>query len=107
MKSLKDQLTERILVIPDVTKVTYHGNKGEFSSFVFHEKEFAHFHNENELDLRLTNKVIAKMNLRHPENSIYHPNRSKGSPWIELRFKNKTEMINVLQYVNLAIAQIK
>ena len=49
---------------------------------------FAHFHNENELDLRLTKKVIKRLGLSHPTGSLHHPDRSPNSPWIEVRFNS-------------------
>lgn len=90
-----------------VTIQTYEGKDGEFSSFVYKNKEFAHFHNDNELDLRLTKQVIVNEGVLHPSNSINHPKRSKASPWIELRYRNKKELAKVFGYVKLAIAQIK
>ena len=104
---LQNKLKEKIVALEGVSEVSYEGKNGTFSSFVYKEKEFAHFHNENELDLRLTKKVIASEGVSHPEDSKCHPKRSRGSQWIELRFNNEKEMDSVLHYVKLAIAQIK
>ena len=52
--NLKQKLTDKILGIPGVTIKTFQGKQGEFSSFIYKEKEFAHFHGDT-LDLRLTN----------------------------------------------------
>ena len=107
MSNLRRELEQKILALPSVTINTYQGKNGEFSSFVYKEKEFAHFHNDNELDLRLTKRVIASEGVVHPSDSINHPKRSKASPWIELRYNNKKELAKVFGYVKLAIAQIK
>jgi len=107
MSTLKKELEKKILELSGVTTQTYQGKNGEFSSFVYKEKEFAHFHNDNEIDLRLTKRVIASEGLSHPIGSLQHPKRSKSSPWIELRFTNKTELFRVFEFVKLAIAQIK
>ena len=107
MTNLKHELEKKILELPDVTIKTYQGKNSEFSSFVYKDKEFAHFHNENELDLRLTKRVIADEGVSHPDDSEHHPKRSKASPWVELRYKNKKELTRVFGYVKLAIAQIK
>jgi len=69
-------------------------------------KEFAHFHNGNELDIRLTAKVIEAQGLSHPVDSIHHPNRSLNSPWIELRFKSPRDFAKIQKLVTLAIAKL-
>lgn len=74
---------------------------------VFKGKEFGHFHNEQEIDLKLTKKLIMENGLKHPADSSFHPNRSVNSPWIELRYSNVKEMKQVLQYIKLATTLIK
>ena len=107
MSKLKELLSQKILSIPGVTQETFKGKDGgEFTSFSYRNKDFAHFHPGNELDLRLTKKVIAKEKIVHPKDSIVHPNRAQGSPWIELRFNTQTELLNVYRLVELAIKQI-
>jgi hypothetical protein len=69
-------------------------------------KEFAHFHHDNEIDLRLTRKVIKSLGLSHPERSEQHPTRSSGSQWIELRFHDAEAVHRVAELVKLAIAQL-
>jgi Family of unknown function (DUF5519) len=69
-------------------------------------KEFAHFHHDNELDLRLTKSVIQAEGLSHPPGSIHHPTRSMSSPWIEVRFMTPKEVAPVARLVRLAIAKL-
>lgn len=69
-------------------------------------KEFAHFHNENELDLRLTAKVVKAQGLSHPIDSTYHPGRSPKSPWIEVRFEKVSDIARILKLVKLAVEQL-
>ena len=76
------------------------------SAIFFHGREFAHFHDENELDLRLTKKVIQALDLSHPPGSVHHPNRSPSSPWIELRYSNADDIENILKLVRLAVARL-
>ena len=102
----KEKLRGKILGIDGVTELTVSGKHGDFSSFVFKGKEFAHFHGENTIDLRLTKKVIAEQKLSHPEISQSHPNRSPKSPWIELKFNDEPELNWVFNYVVLATQQI-
>jgi hypothetical protein len=76
------------------------------SALYFNDKEFAHFHNDNELDLRLTKKVIVGEGLSHPKDSLHHPKRSAGSPWIEVRFEKVSDLKNIVKLVKLAVDQL-
>jgi hypothetical protein len=69
-------------------------------------KEFAHFHDGNELDLRLTKKRIQALGLSHPLGSIHHPTRSPNSPWIEVRFKDEDDVKKLEKLVRLAVSEV-
>ena len=69
-------------------------------------KEFAHFHNDHELDLRLTKKQVQRLGLTHPSGSIQHPERSPNSPWIEVRFHTEADVARVKELVQIAVAQL-
>ena len=106
MSELKQLLLRDLLAIPGVSEKKWQGRDDDFSSLVYKNTDFAHFHNNNELDLRLTAKIIKAEAVPRPANSIYHPNRSNNSPWIELRFAHKDDLRTVIPLVKLAIAQI-
>ncbi|MFO1305932.1 MAG: DUF5519 family protein [Burkholderiales bacterium] len=75
---------------------------------LFHRgKEFAHFHNDHEIDLRLTRKVIKSLGLAHPARSGFHPTRSASSQWIELRFHSEDDVRRVAALVRRAVAELK
>lgn len=76
------------------------------TALFFRGKEFAHFHHDNELDLRLTKKVILSLGLSHPVGSVHHPVRAVGSPWIEVRFNSEREVQRAAELVELAVAQL-
>ena len=76
------------------------------TALLFRGKEFAHFHSDNELDLRLTRKVITSLGLSHPSGSVHHPTRAASSPWIEIRFSSPGEVKRTVELVKLAIAQL-
>ncbi len=76
------------------------------TALFFRGKEFAHFHHDHEIDLRLTRKVIQALGLSHPERSAQHPTRAAGSPWIEVRFHSIDEVHRVVDLVKQAIAQL-
>ncbi len=72
----------------------------------YNGKEFAHFHHDAELDLRLTSKVIKSLGLIHPPRSEHHPKRSSSSQWIEVRFTTEDEAKQLVQLVKTAIEQL-
>lgn len=76
------------------------------SSLVYCGKEFAHFHDDHELDLRLTKAVIRELGLEHPPGSVHHPTRSTNSSWIELRFEAPSEVRRVAELVRLAVSKL-
>jgi hypothetical protein len=76
------------------------------TALFYRGKEFAHFHNDREIDLRLTRKVIESLGLSHPPRSELHPTRSASSQWIEVRFHSQAEVERVAELVKLAIAQL-
>ncbi|WP_235531859.1 MULTISPECIES: luciferase domain-containing protein [unclassified Roseateles] len=76
------------------------------TALFFRGREFAHFHDDHELDLRLTKKVIRALGLSHPAGSVHHPTRSSSSPWIEVRFHTDAEAERVAELVKVAIEQL-
>jgi hypothetical protein len=101
---LKQQLLETLATIDGLTADPSPVSGG--TALSYRGREFAHFHNDNELDLRLTKKVIQAQGLVHPPGSIHHPSRSPSSPWIEVRFTTASEVTRTAQLVKLAIAQL-
>jgi hypothetical protein len=79
------------------------GRADGFSALCYRGAPFAHFHSDNELDIRLTKTVICREGLTHPPGSTVHPKRSKTSPWIELRFHTSADVDRVVRLVKLAI----
>jgi hypothetical protein len=79
------------------------GRDDGFAALCYRGIPFAHFHNDNELDIRLTKTVIGREGLNHPPNSTVHPRRSKTSPWIELRFHTPADLDRVVRLVKLAV----
>jgi Family of unknown function (DUF5519) len=79
------------------------GRDDGFSSLHYRDKAFAHFHNDHELDLRLSKKIIAREALSRPTQSSVHPTRSKNSPWIEIQFRSNDDVARVVELIRLAI----
>lgn len=76
------------------------------TALFFRGREFAHFHHDHEIDLRLTRPLIRSLGLVHPEGSAHHPRRAASSPWIELRFHSAEDVRRVAELVRLAIERL-
>jgi hypothetical protein len=75
------------------------------SAIFYKDKEIAHFHHDNEIDVRLTNKIIRKEGLNHFDDSSFHKHRSPSSQWIELRFNKPSDVTEVVRLFKLALEQ--
>jgi Family of unknown function (DUF5519) len=76
------------------------------TALFYRGKAFAHFHNGHELDLRLTKARTKELGLSHPRGSVDHPDRSPNSPWIEVRFNDRSEIVRVKALVEIAISEM-
>jgi hypothetical protein len=104
MPSLKSHLLSELRQIEGVEDRPSPVTGG--SALFYLGKEFAHFHHDRELDLRLTKTVIRELGLEHPPGSVHHPTRSPNSAWIEVRFTVPADVQQVVELVKLAIAQL-
>lgn len=75
---LKQQLLQTLATIDGLTAEPSPVSGG--TALLYQGREFAHFHHDNELDLRLTMKLIQAEGLDHPTGSVHHPTRSPSSP---------------------------
>ena len=105
MASLKDTLLSQLASIESFEARPSKVAGG--TALFYRGKEFAHFHNDREIDLRLTRKVIQSLGLAHPARSELHPTRSASSQWIELRFHSEDEVRRVAELVRRAIAELE
>jgi hypothetical protein len=105
MARLRTQLIQRLEKL-GVEDRAWPARDDGFSSLFYDGKEFAHFHDDNELDIRLTKRIINREGLEHPTGSRVHPNRTKNSQWIEVRFAKPADLERVVHLVKLAIEQI-
>ena len=102
--TLRQQLITAVEQIPGVEDKPSPVSGG--SSLFFHDQEFAHFHHDNELDIRLTRKIIKREGLSHPPGSVHHPQRSPNSAWIELRFDQESHIDDIARLVKVATEQL-
>lgn len=75
------------------------------SAIFYNNKEIAHFHHDNEIDVRLTKKVIRQEGLVHPVDSKVHKKRAASSEWYEIRFHSQEEVQEAVRLFKLAIKQ--
>ena len=106
MATLKQQLVEKLETISGLEHRPWPGRTDGFSGLAYNGKELAHFHNENELDLKLTKALIKQEGLKHYHASKAHPKRSANSPWIELRFTKAGDIDEVVRLVKLAVSKM-
>lgn len=103
MTRLRQELVKRLEKIPGLEDRPSKVAGG--SAIFFRGKEIAHFHHDNEIDVRLTKKVIKAEGLSHHEDSQFHRHRSPNSEWIELRFSKTAHLGEVVRLFKLALKQ--
>lgn len=103
MTKLKKLLIEKLEKIPNLED---RPSKVAGGSAIFYKnKEIAHFHHNNEIDIRLTKKVIKLEKLNQPDDSEFHHHRGPSSEWIELRFKTEKQVDEVVRLFKMALKQ--
>jgi hypothetical protein len=104
MSELRTELVRRLRVMGVEERTD---SDSGLSVLFYRNRPFAHFHDDNELDLRLTRALIRREGLVHPENSRIHPQRSKNSQWIEVRFTRAADLTKLVHLVALAIERLQ
>ena len=75
----------------------------DFMVIDYKGKEVAHFHGNNELDVRLSPEVVKRDGLTHAPNRVGHPNRKNGGTWLVVRFTRESHLSEMVRLVNMAI----
>ena len=105
MNPFRSRLSNQLREL-SVEERAWPGREDGFASLLFKGNEFAHFHDWQEIDIRLGKDLISRERLiRQP--SRVHPNRAKGSPWYEMKLKSASDVDEVVRLVKLAIAGLK
>jgi len=97
--SLKEQLGNRILTLPNVDL-----QKSRFSSneaFVSAGREFAHFHNNDVIDIRLTKKLIRQFQTELRQDA--RVTLRNASDWLEFAFNNDEDLEKAVALTQLAL----
>ena len=102
MAELRNKLIARLERIPDV-EVRQWKSGSDFTVIEYRGKEVAHFHGNNELDIRLSKEVVQRDGLTHAPNHIGHPNRKNGGRWLMARFTREAHLGEMIRLVTMAI----
>ena len=105
-KTLRAELSQQLKKL-GVEERAWPGRDDGFAALLFDGEDFAHFHNDGELDIRLGKKRIAQEGLVRLADSKVHPKRASSSPWHEIRFSSRSEVDEVLRLVKIAIDELK
>ena len=66
-------------------------------------KGIAHFHGNNELDIRLSKEVVKRDGLKNAPNRVGHANRKNGGRWLIFRFTRESHLAEAVRLVKMAI----
>ncbi len=97
MTELRKQLECKLLMLTDIKIDTYKDT--DLVCVFFKGKEFAHFHSDHVLDIRLSQKIIREEQLSRSINSTKHPDRSKNSRWIEVELYDEEDVDKLVHLV--------
>ena len=75
----------------------------ELMCVFYRGKELAHFHDHEEIDVRLSQAFIKKESLTPLGDSKYHTDRAKKSRWMQCRFQTQTEAEALLALIRRLI----
>jgi len=102
MAKLRKALIEELEKIPGIDVHLWKPDS-DFMVIDYNGKEVAHFHGNNELDIRLSKEVVKRDGLTHAPNHVGHPNRKNGGRWLMARFTRKKHLDEMVRLVKMAI----
>ncbi len=77
--------------------------ESDFMVIDYEGKSVAHFHGNNELDIRLSKEVVKRDGLTHAPNRVGHTNRKNGGRWLIARFTRESHLSEMVRLVKMAI----
>ena len=101
---LKQALIDQLIEIQGVTHEEWPSRDDGFSTLHYDSKEIGHFYHSHELDLKLVKKLIQQAGLKHPPDSVSHPNRQAGSQYVELRFQSSDDLGRIVELVKRLVS---
>jgi hypothetical protein len=98
---LRTQFEKELRAMPEIKVELW--KDSDLMCVFYRDKEFAHFHDHEEIDIRLSQRFIKKEALSPLKDSKYHLKRSKKSRWMQFRFTTKKEVEELLSLVSRLI----
>jgi len=92
--TLRSWLEDELRALPAIKVELW--NDSDLMCVFYRGKEFAHFHDHEEIDVRLSQAFIKKERLTPLADSKYHLKRSRKSRWMQFRFQTKGEAETLL-----------
>lgn len=104
MKVARQRLEAALLEIAEVSIRPYRDT--DLICVLYRDREFAHFHGEDVLDIRLTPKIIRDYGMSREITKRFHPNRSPNSRWICLAIRTEDQLVQLKDLARLAIGAL-
>lgn len=105
MNRFREQLEQKLLGLPGLSIAAWKDT--ELICLFYHGRDFAHFHGEDILDLRLSTKIIRDEQLDRSISAQIHPKRSKSSRWIGIQFTTEADVDKTVDLVKLACSDLR
>lgn len=102
MAKLRRKLIDQLNQIPGID-VHLHKPESNFMVIDYEGMGIAHFHGNNELDVRLSKEVVKRDGLKNAPNRVGHPKRKDGGRWLIVRFTRESHVAEMVRLVKLAI----
>lgn len=75
----------------------------DFTVIDYKGKEVAHFHGNNELDVRLSREIVKRDGLTHAPDRVGHLSRKNGGRWLIIRFTRESHLAEMMRLIKMAI----
>ena len=102
MAELRKKLIDELEKLPGIDVHLWKPDR-DFMVIDYNGKEVAHFHGNNELDIRLSPEVVKRDGQTHAPNRVGHLNRKIGGTWLIVRFTREGHLAEMLRLVKMAI----
>jgi len=102
MAELRKKLIKRLEGLPGI-EVRRWKPDSDFTVIDYKGKEVAHFHGNNELDIRLSKETVKQEGLTNAPNRIGHLNRKSGGRWLIARFTRESRLAEMERLIKIAI----
>ena len=102
MAELRQKLIARLHKIPGIDVHRFKPDS-DFTVIDYQGKGIAHFHGNNELDIRLSKEFVKREGLTHAPDRVGHPKRKNGGAWLIVRFTRESHLSEMVRLVKKAI----